>query len=189
MVPDLLPPVERDRSAVERILRNGDHDAITVVPQQCHQHRLSTLAGSVSQHDVVLRSGDAIAFGDEVRNGGTDQRNPCALRVGTGPVRMAQKNHPCALYDIVRIELQCFRVAEECRVFNKAEELPDERQRPLPEGLGIADIAIDNLLPLFLKLLSPDDDGPPHRILSVEDPRIEMSSNQHDWAAPVRTGE
>ena len=62
VVPDLLPAVQRQACAVERILRDRDHHAVLRGPEQRHQHRLHALARSVGEDDVVLVGLHAVAL-------------------------------------------------------------------------------------------------------------------------------
>jgi hypothetical protein len=65
-------------------------------------------------------------------------------------------------------------------IFHEAQELAQERQGLLLQRLGISDITVCDFPALFLKLLGPEDNRPPHRIFSGEQPGIQSISRQHD---------
>jgi hypothetical protein len=51
-------------------------------------------------------------------------------------------------------------------VLYETQDLPEEGKRLLLQGLRVADVAVDNLPPLFFKLLGTEDDRAPHSIFS-----------------------
>jgi len=84
-------------------------------------------------------------------------------------MRILREYVPGSVHYVFRIHLTEVRLVQEIRVFNEAEDLTNVRERLLPEGLWVTDVAVTNSLPLFLELLRPEYNRSSNGILCVEE--------------------
>jgi hypothetical protein len=86
---------------------------------------------------------------------------------------MPFEEEPGALHDIPRKKVVQVIVIQQRRVFQEAQELSEERQGWLLQGLGIPDIAVDDLPAGLLEFLGTLDDGAPDGVFGLQQALVE----------------
>ena len=166
VVGDLDAAVERDRCGVERVLRDGDEDPVVRAGDEEPEHGLDGLARAVGQVDRLRVGVDPVALADEGGDRVAHEPVPLALGVGAEPM-LGRADRLARDLDHVGREGPGGYAIEQLRVLREGEHLAHPRERPLPEGLRVPDVAVDDLSPLALELLRAGDDGAADGVLRL----------------------
>jgi hypothetical protein len=162
-------------------LRHRDEDAVLRARDEDAQHRLRGLAGAVCEEDGLRIGADAVALLDEPGHGLAHEAHALGLGVGAEPVLRLPYHQPGRLHD-VRRERSLRGPVEELRVLGERQHLANEGERPLAQGLGIADVAVHDLAPLALQLLGAGHDGTANGVLGLSHGRSDVfDPDDHVW--------
>ena len=151
------PLVERDGGAIERVLGNGNHDAISGRGQQELENRLHAFAGAVGERDGLRIDADAVALANKIGHRLADEAQTLAFAVCAHSVLAAFEYGPRGFDDIggkgTGGEIhQRWILAE-------GKNLAQPGDGPLPKRLRVTDVAIDDFPALFFQFLRARNDG------------------------------
>ena len=156
------PFVKRDGSAIERILRNGNHDAVSGRGQQKLENYLHASAGAVSEEDGLWIDAHSIALADKLGHRITDEAQAFALAVGSHSVPASFEDGPCGFDGIGGKDIG--REIHQRGILAESKDLAQPGEGLLPQRLRVADVAVDDFLAQFFQFLRARNDWAAHSI-------------------------
>mmetsp|Transcript_8865 Transcript_8865/g.15085 ORF Transcript_8865/g.15085 Transcript_8865/m.15085 type:complete len:515 (-) Transcript_8865:55-1599(-) len=190
----VLVQIVRSQGAVE----HGGGGAVQWVLGHGHKHRIQGAAnherherfhprrGAVGEEHVVwVRSNPAVSRADKLRHMLPHQRNPLGVAVGSCRGHCRQKIFRARRH-VLGVERQHGRLLEKGWVHDKAQGLPHESQRLLPERLRVADVTAHDArerhrlarLEVTLQLHGLVQEPTPHSVLGANDQRVDPIDGQ-----------
>ncbi len=164
--------VEGDGGGIERVLGDGDHDPVLRPGDEEAQDGLHALAGAVREEDGIGVHPHVVAFEDELGHRLPDEAHAPALAVGPQAVLRAGEDGSGRLHHVHREGPG--GGGHQLRVLAEREDLPVPGEGPLTQGLGVPDVAVDDLPPLLFQFLGAGHDGAPDGVLRLQDGPAEI---------------
>ena len=108
---------------------------------------------------------DVVTLQDELGHGLADEPHAPAFAVGAQPYFVPARMALAA--SITSGGKDPGSQLHEGRILAEGQDLPVPGERPLPQGLGVADVAVDDLAALLLQLRGPGHDGAAHGVFGI----------------------
>ena len=176
----VLAAEDVDGGRVQRVLGNGDQDAVRRLVDQQLQGILNGLGGTVGQEDVLGVAREAIALGDVGGHIVADLAHTGGVGVGTRATGVGNQQLLSSL-DGIGVE-HLGVLLSDLRPGGDAQHLSQEGNGLLLDGLGVADVAVQQrvegellaLLQLLVDLHGANDDLTSHSVISGSDLLVDV---------------